>query len=187
MKTKILYVVFITLSFFVNIGATKEISGSKSGEIPLNDYVGYYNDFYSKGDYTVVDNCLFYKSNTAKIESVTFKIGNQIIKGDELIIRGIRGNSYLSTNFHITGFASNNGNCNCKYSVCTTFEDGAVFEKRENAEDYSFSDYCDFGFDYNTPSLKYGASPKILYVNFLYKDLFSNAIIQGYYKFRLIP
>ena len=43
-------------------------------------------------------------------------------------------------------------------------------------------------FIYNPPSLNYGATHKHnCYSNFLFKDKNSDALIQGFYKFILIP
>jgi len=179
MKTTVISFLLVFLISIVHVGDAKDMTNSIS-----NNYVGYYNNLYSVGDYKIVDNCIFYKSNIAEIKSVIFKIGDYILKGDDL---NIRGNSYLSTNIIINGFTPTQGKYYYTYSACATFENGEVFEKNENIEDFSFSNPCDLGFYYNTPSMKNGAAPKIMYINFCFKDRFSNAIIQGFYKFRLLP
>ena len=147
-------------------------------------FIGYYNQKYSEGEYKFVDGGIYYKSNNAEIKSAFFKGANRVSKENDL---RVRGNTILSTNIFINGFKSVGDKYYFTYSVATTFENGELFEKRENKQDYSYiHPQCDFGFDYGTPSLKNGASSKILYTNFVIKDKYSDAVIQGFYKFILI-
>jgi antitoxin component YwqK of YwqJK toxin-antitoxin module len=148
------------------------------------NFTGHYNSEYSFGDYYVVDKKLYYKSNLAKIQSAYFKVNKKpIYRDDEL---WVNGSSILSTNMDITGFKQVGSKYYYTYSICITYENGEVFIKAENMQDYSVSNPCNFGFDYDTSYLKKGASTKILYFNFLIKDKYSDAIIQGFYKLRFL-
>lgn len=164
-------------------GVSNSSTNASNGNSSNGGFEGHYNFIYPDGDYKIVKNTVFYKSNLATITSISFGgINNDSQPGDIKV----GGNKILSTFFDIVGFTRVGGRYSFSYSVCATFENGAEFEKKENMDSYNLNDPCIFQFDYNTPSLKNGTSSKVLYMNVLIKDKNSDAKIQGYYKFTLV-
>jgi antitoxin component YwqK of YwqJK toxin-antitoxin module len=163
---------------------TSSASGQVDANQPLH-FIGYYNQKLPDGDYKYVNRGTYYKSNSAEVTRVFMQGGIQSSDQSEL---KVQGNKVLATHIFINGFKPVNEKYNYTYSTSITFEDGTVFEKIENIKDYSYiHPECDLSIGYNTPSLKNGAQRKILYLNFFVKDNNSDAIVQGFYRFTLIP
>lgn len=170
------------------LAGVQQVSTTNSANNSISNgnrqFMGYYNSNYSGGEYQLVNNTVNYKSNSATITSLSFGgITGDSTPGDIKI----NGNAILSTFLYIIGFRRTDDKYSFTYSLCITLDNGVEFEKKEGIQSFNENDPCIFQFDYNTPSLKNGASAKFFYMNFVVKDDNSDAIVQGYYKFKLLP
>lgn len=148
------------------------------------NFTGYYNSRFSSGDYKIIKGTVYYKSNVATITSIAFGgITSDSTPGNV----SVGSNADFATTLFIDGFKRVNGRYNYTYSLCTTSENGEVYQKSDNMNSYVEGDQFILQFAYNTSSLKSGTSPTIFHMSFIVKDNFSKAIIQGYYKFTQLP
>ncbi|MCW3105742.1 MAG: uncharacterized protein JWQ09_248 [Segetibacter sp.] len=172
-----------------NSDAIRDVSPS---DIKSN-YIGHYNSSYPGGEYKFAPGGIFYKSNLAEVKSATFDLDGIGLKNtsNDLSFRGSqKTNRNLGAKLVVAGFKPVNGNYKYTASFFTTYE-GQEYDKKENMtrekdEDplYPFHIYI----AYNIPSLKAGATNShTFYINFLFKDQNSNAIIQGFFKYTLTP
>lgn len=145
---------------------------------------GYYNFKYSEGDYKIANGTLYYKSNIASVKSALF---GGITDDSERGNLKVKSNGNLSTVVLIDGFKRVDDSFSFIYSTCVTFENGEVFEKKENIANINKNEPFQFVFMYNTPTLKKGNLSRVFYMNFIVKDRFSDAVVQGFYKFSLLP
>lgn len=152
-----------------------------SGPAP---FAGFYNANYSSGDSQVFNNCLYYKSNSASVSAFSL---NGITSDSGPADIKIGGNAVLGTFITIGGFRRADDKYSFTYSLCITLDNGVEFEKQEGVQSYNTNDPCIFSFNYNTPTITNGGGVKYFYMNFVIKDNNSDAIMQGYYKFSVLP
>ena len=153
---------------YVKSSNVQQQTSSNSGQaIPSNiptatsNYIGHYNPLYSDGDYNIVDNTLYYKSNKSKVKSVTFDVNGVIQdpKTSGLRFKSSQGsNQFLTANIVLNGgFKSINDKSYFAVSIFTAYEDGSEFDRKENMQWDSQSEPLEIKFVYNTPSLKPGS------------------------------
>lgn len=175
---------------FVKSPISQQNQISNNTNTTKTDYIGHYNDSYSIGEYKTIDGILYYKSNSAQITAVTFDVDG-VIQNSKMTYLAFKGsqsnNQFLTANIVINGFKKINGNYNYAVSAFTTYN-GEEYDKRENMNwDYQIEPLL-VKFAYNTPSFKAGATHSFtFYTNFLFKDKNSDAIIQGFFKYTLLP
>jgi|GEM_PF-5705193 len=162
----------------VNANSQQTISTEKT------DHVGHYNDIFSSGNYKAFNNTLYYKSNSAVVKEVLFAGANNNSQWGDV---KINGGALMQTFITIDGFKRVGGRYSYTYSACITFENGEVYQKNENIDTYNLNEPFLFEFEYTAPKLKGGVASLPLYSNFSIKDKFSDAKIQGFYKFTLLP
>jgi len=154
------------------------------------NFNGHYDSFYSSGEYKNVDGVLYYKSNSAKVKSVIFDVNGiiQDTKTSNLTFKGTKNkNQYLTTQMYIDGFIGNAGKFDYTISLFTIYQ-GSEYDKGENMHWHSQGDSLVVKIPYNTPSLNEGATQSFtFYSNFFIRDNNSNAIIQGFYKYTIVP
>lgn len=154
---------------------------NKKANAKKSDSFGYYNNYYSNGDYIQFGGVLFYKSNIARVSRTEYygkyEFENSILKVSE--------NDYLQVFLTVNGFNRVKKEYRYIYSLCTTLEDGEIIYQAENIKSLNLNNPFLFEFKYNTPVLNQGIKTLPIFINFMIKDLESDAIIQGYIKSEL--
>jgi len=163
--------------------AGKQAPGTLNSGGGSAPFTGFYNANYSAGDYQVFNSCLYYKSNMASVsnfslEGITNESGPAALK--------VPGSAVLNTIITLNGFKRVDDKYSYTFSVCVTEENGVEFVKNEGIQAFNTNDPCMFSYTYNTPTMNNGAE-KSFYMNFVVKDNNSDAIMQGYYKFIVLP